>query len=166
MQKGFIDVILSFLWRFFITVAHHLLLFILGPLTTTHPGFCIKYSRMIYFWVCLGQTRQRAGIREYGEYGAPVTIDDGRDKMLTTWRWKRLITGIIGSLPVTLKGDVNLNVPPDFQTSLGVSPLKVHSKSNLDLRRAPRLLIIFYILQAMIYSPMYNDKVNNILRPT
>ena len=43
MQKGFIDVILSFLWRIFITVAHHLLLFIPGPLTT-HPCFCIKYS--------------------------------------------------------------------------------------------------------------------------
>ena len=87
--------------------------------------------------------------------------------MLTTWRWKCLITGIIESPPDTLKGDVNLNVPPDFQTSLGVSPLKVHSKSNLDLSQAgPRLLIIFYILQAMIYCSMYNDKVNNILRPT
>ena len=38
MQKGFIDVILSFLWRIFITVAHHLLLFIPGPLTTHIPA--------------------------------------------------------------------------------------------------------------------------------
>ena len=59
--------------------------------------------------------------------------------MLTTWRWKCLITGIIESPPDTLKGDVNLDVPTDFQTSLGVSPLKVHSKSNLDLSVEPGL---------------------------
>ena len=71
--------------------------------------------------------------RGRGIYRAPITIDDGPDKMLTTCRWKCLITGITGSTRIP-KGDVNLNVPPDFQSSLiPVSPLKVHSKSNLDL---------------------------------
>ena len=51
--------------------------------------------------------------RGRGIYRAPITIDDGPDKMLTTWRWNRLITGIIESASI-LKGDVNLDIPPDF----------------------------------------------------
>ena len=141
LQKGFIDVILSFLWRIFITVAHHLLLFIPDPLTHVPasvlniPGWYISESLP-----GSGQTRECAISRNRGRVSgiwrtcrAPVTIDDGPDKMLTTWRWKCLIAEIIGSTGI-LKGDVNLHVPPDFQASLiQGSPLKVHSKSNLDL---------------------------------